>query len=524
MADTLDASLHPVGLDGVEHRLDVASIELAELQQRFLPIKVNEGAIVVQAADPVTDSPKRNSKSILTEIGGTGQSLFSQFIREDYNNELRGHQGLRLYDRMRKSDGQIRGALRVVKTPVLAARWYMEPASNKKKDQTISKFVWDNLNKWMSVSFPQTLNEALLMLDFGYYLFEKVFEVRKGKIIWRKLAPRHPLDVRQWEWDDHGGPKGVWLHQDYSTRPDVFIPIWKLAIFTFDKEAGDVTGIPVLRPMYQHWFYKQNLYKIDAIQKERHGIGIPIIVLPANFDEHDKALADEIGANLRTNERSHLVLPPNWQIMMLKLEGNAVDALKSAQHHNTMIANTILAPFLTDGNAKDNQELFLKTTRFVADTLRDVINKYCIPQLVNWNWPNVDEYPELRVRRIGDTVDWRTISFAIRNFVGSGILIPDDGVEEWVREEMDLPKSDELTMRVQTAPTQVGDQSAVDQAPDPSVVGRPEMPPAGAGPAAPGKTPPPSNGTGRQSSAANMKQTAQGTGKKNTGKDNSGGK
>jgi len=92
--------------------------------------------------------------------------------------------------------------------------------------------------------------------------------------------------------------------------------------------------------------------------------------------------------------------------------------------------------------------MFLKAIRYVADIVRDVFNKFCIPQIVNWNWGPDIEYPELKVRRIGETVDWRTLSFAIRNFVGAGIIRPDNVLETWMRDEMDLPAADPKTARV----------------------------------------------------------------------------
>jgi hypothetical protein len=115
-----------------------------------------------------------------------------------------------------------------------------------------------------------------------------------------------------------------------------------------------------------------------------------------------------------------------------------------------LIARTVLGQFLNDPSnrsSEDQQELFIKATRFIADIIRDVFNKYAIPELVDFNFPNVSVYPELRARRIGDTVDWRTISFAMRNFIGAQVIKPDDELEKWVRAEMDLPPSDPATTR-----------------------------------------------------------------------------
>jgi hypothetical protein len=518
-----DEDLPPVELSEIGRRLDIVTINLAEMQQRYEPVKMLDNAMLVVPTQlgndlPVLDvTPNRPS---YRELGTTGQSIWTGMLREDYNPKLRGRLGLEVYDRMRKSDGQVRATLRLVKTPVLAARWYMEPASNSRRDEKISQFIWDNLTKWMTVSWQQLLSEILLMLDYGYYTFEKVFDEKDGKIIWRKFAPRHPLDVKEWKFDAHGGPEGVWIAQQNGIDPDVFIPIYKLALFTYDMEAGDVTGISVLRSVYKHWFMKENLYKIDAIQKERHGIGIPLIILPANYNDEDMRLADEIGRNLRTNESAHIVLPgPTWEVKMLKMEGQPVNALESIDHHDIMIARNILGQFLNNPagtSQEEQQQLFLKATRYIAEIVRDVFNKYCIPQIVNWNWPNVTDYPQLRVRRIGDTVDWRTISFAIRNFVGSGLIIPDDNLEEWIRNEMDLPKADPTTARIVVAPQQPGTipDGQPDSQPGPGGAGAGNAHNNGGAGANPPHVGPPRQGP----------PSTKGTGNASTGGDASGGK
>jgi hypothetical protein len=495
-----------------------------ELVKRYTPIEGVEvrgnGGLIVKASDyPILDSsPTRPN---FRELGTTGQTNYNFMVRDDYNPELRGQAGLNVFDRMRKSDGQVRATLRLVKTPVLAARWYVEAGTDKKADRKIATFVEDNLFKWMTTSWNQLLTEILLMLDYGHYAFEKVFTLKDGKVIWQKFAPRHPLDIYQWKFDANGGLNGFCMTPPMGGE-EIEIPIWKAAVFSYEMEAGNVTGTSVLRSAYKHWFYKENFYKIDAVQKERHGIGIPLIVLPPNYTPADLALAEEIGRNLRTNEKAHVIVPPMWEISFLKLEGQPVNALASAEHHDLLIARNILGQFLNSPagtSQEEQQQLFLKATRYIADTVRDVFNKYCIPQLVQWNWGEVDEYPELRVRRIGDTVDWRTISFAIRNFVGSGIIIPDDVIEKWVRDELDLPRADPTTQRIIIAPQQPG------QIPD----GKPDSRPGKGGAAA--DTAHLNGGVGfsvaggpRQSTAGNMKQQAQGVGNNgNVGQDMSGG-
>lgn len=448
------------------------SMTLAEILGSNEVVHVVDGPLPHAAGQAIIVAPKGSvqladpSDVDIREIGHTGMSPFTGWLHREYNPLLRNQSGLRIYNEMRRADGTVRGSLRLMKTPILAARWFMEPASDSKRDQNVADFVWWNLTKGMSTSFPQFITEALLMLDFGFYMFEKVFTLNdqrpqaKGKVTWKKLAPRHPLDLTEWLFDENGGPSGARVFNS-QLGSDVAIPIDKLLIFTFDLEAGDLSGISVLRSAYKPWYFKQQLEKIDAIQKERHGIGVPVIKLPPNFSKDDLALAQNMGRNIRTNEMAHIVLPPNWEVMFAKLEGQPVDALKSIDYHNGEIHKNILAAFM-DRSAPtkdDDFTMFMKSTRYVADIVADIINKHLIPQLVDFNWSRLPNgYPQLRARRIGEYADWRAQSFAIRNLVGSNIIRPDDRLEDQLRVEMDLPAVDEDTIRETQTPQAPGGQ------------------------------------------------------------------
>jgi hypothetical protein len=443
-----------VSLQEVLDNYDVLTAERTHLT-------VVERGADVRLADPST-----------SEIGFAGNTSYGSILRQDYNPQMRAGLGYKTFDQMRRSDGQVAMSLKAVKAPVLAARWYMQPASTSAQDVKIAEYIWNNLTKQMTVSWPQLLMETLSFLDFGVYAFEKVFDIwqsgpDQGLVYWKKFAPRNPLDLQWWDYDAHGGPTGGWFYGDTaSSSSAVFIPITKLLVFVNDREGGSLDGRSALRPAYKHWYYKENLYKVDAIQKERHGIGIPIIKLPPNYQDADKVAADNLGRNLRVNEKAHVTLPPFWEVAFAELKGQPVNCMTSISHHDTMIARTVAAFFMTDtpgAGIQDPNDLFLKGTRFSAEIVRDVWNKWAIPELCGYNWPDVTDYPELRVRRIGDTTDWRQISFAIRNFVGAGILRPDDKLEEWIRNEMDLPDADPATRRDVGTPQATGTPMEVAQ-------------------------------------------------------------
>jgi hypothetical protein len=485
---------------------NVMEMSLREAMQKYDLVEViGHEAIIMAERSPD-----------MRELGSSSPSPFTSFVRQEYNSELRGLRGFKKYDEMRKGDGTVRGTMRQIKTPILGARWFVEAASEGKADQNAADFVWWNLNEAMSISFSQVVYEALLMLDFGYYMFEKVWQEgrwnNRNVLFWQKLAPRHPMDVVEggWEFDANGGPAKVHMYNpDMHSADPIPIKIAKLLVFTFDREAGNIEGISVLRSAYKHWYYKEQLYKIDAIQKERHGIGVPIIILPPNFTADDRLLAQEMGRNIRTNEMAHLVLPPNWQFMFAKLEGQPVDALKSAEHHDLQIQKNIMAPFLDKPVSSDQMGTFNSACRFIADNIADTLNKYAIPQLIGYNFMRVG-VPKLRATNIGSKVDLRTLSFALRNFAGANMIQPDDRLEKYLRDISDLPPQDVATRRIIITPQAAG---GLDVPPEGgAIVNRQTAVPAV-----------PVSGLPRQSTAAGMRQAQTAGNNGQAGLDRSGG-
>jgi hypothetical protein len=440
----------------------------AELLQRYEVVSVaetQEGSKYLVVSEPGSGTEvARNTVQLAEsdtnvvpyyELGSSSPNAYTSWWRREYNPQLFGREGIRKYNEMRRSDGVVRGTLRKVKTPVLDARWRCRPFDHTKTiDVNAADMVWWNLSKGMTITWQQVLQEAMLMADYGYYMFEMVWDyltMPNGKEILglRKLAPRHPGDVVEWLYDTNGGPDAVVFPPNDLSGENVVIPIDKLLTFTFDREAGDMCGISVLRSAYKHWYYKDVLYRIDAIQKERHSVGIPIIKLPPGFGPQDRTDADDLGRNLRTNEKAHVVLPPNWEIMMLELQGHPVDVQASIVMHDDAIRENILSEFSTDtGTAvKEKQIVFTKATRFLANSVSNTFNAYCIPQLVEANYKRAS-MPELIARKIGEEEEQRTWSFTVRNLVGAGVIRPDDKLEDEAREVMDLPPADTKTARL----------------------------------------------------------------------------
>jgi len=395
----------------------------------------------------------------------------------EYNTALYPRiSALRTYEKMKRNDAQVRLSLRVCKFPVLGADWYVEPASTDRVDLDAAEFIEYNLFQFMTSTWFDVLTHVLTFLDYGFSCLEEVFveaawrplrpsSNSRNYTMLRKLAPRPAVTLDHFQYDQNGGPVGMWHrkadpNEQYQGLEDepVLIPIDKMVIFTFDKEGGNLEGQSILRTAFQHWYYKNNLYKIDAIQKERHGIGIPDIILPPGYDDNDLKYARDMARNLRTNEQAHIVRPMGWEVGFAKPEGQLTNALESAEHHDLMIARNVLAQFIngtssagTTGsrsNMATSFDMLLKSLRQIGAMVCSGLNQHLIPQLVDYNF-TVERYPALKVRGIGESRDQQMLAAAIRNLVSENVISVDDGFEEYVRQLFDWPTTwDKASVRV----------------------------------------------------------------------------
>lgn len=382
--------------------------------------------------------------------------------------ELRGRQRAnKVYTQILKNDAQARTALRACTIPVLGGQWYMEPGGEAEVDNDAKMLVEDNLfGNTMTVLWIRTLENVTKCMAYGHSAFEKVYEVRpwrpnlpnrntRNHYFLRKLLYLPQDTIVEFYYDSHGGPNGLSQRAADPSQPtrgkfiEVDIPIEKLLIIPFDQEGGNLEGNSLLRSAYKHVYYKENFYKIDGVQKERHGIGVPFGKPPPGYTEDDLKFAAELLGNIRANERSFFIEPPGWEFGFKDLPGNQVDALESAMHHDLMIARNVLVQFINMGQGSGAGassgaratsgtmlDLFLKSLRHVGNLICDHFNTYLIPQLVNYNF-EVDSYPQLKVRRIGETRDLQMFAAALRNL--REFLTIDDETEKWLRTEIDMP-------------------------------------------------------------------------------------
>ena len=313
-------------------------------------------------------------------------------------------QAANIYEEMVNSDSAVDVSLRAAKMPVMGADYFIEPFDESPEALDIAEFVQFNLLEGSNSPFLNVLEDIMRMYEHGFSVLEKVYEEREWAprrtganrrkyTMLRKLATSPTMTVKEIKYDDNGGPTGVMQSAVRSDgKPeDVEIDIEKLIIFTFNRKGGNLEGKSLLRTAYRPWYFKSNLYNIDGIQKERHGMGFPVIELPPGYKVSDREAALELVRNIRTNEHGGAVIPPKWILRFLELPGQPVDVMRSIEHHNGAIMLNTMTQFLLLGlegtgggraTSGSHQDMFNKSLRYVANQICEAINLYCVPYLV----------------------------------------------------------------------------------------------------------------------------------------------
>jgi phage gp29-like protein len=382
------------------------------------------------------------------EVGATGTQIFAGVLSEtvEYLTDLQGTKGYTVFDKMRRSDGQVKGALLACELPFHSAHWDIAPGTNDAQGNYIADALRENLFENMTITWEDILHHIMLMLPFGVMPMEKVWVLDGGYYMWRKWAPRMPNTIMEWHLDPTGGLEFIrqqcW--NDNKFEP-VDIPVSKLLVFTNEREGSNYMGISLLRAAYKHWWYKNTLYAIDGMAAERHGMGVAKFTYPPGATQEQKDKIAQVGERLVAHERAYVSLPSDILFELLGVQGQLHDVKGSIEHHDLQIARSILAQFMTLGSgstgsfalSEDQSSFFLMALKAMGKNVCNVINRYAIREMVDYNW-EVKRYPKITVSDL-DSYDVTKMADALTKMVTAGIILPDEYIESEVRRKMHLP-------------------------------------------------------------------------------------
>lgn len=406
------------------------------------------------------------------EIGRIGQKRYGGTFYEEFLRELRGKKGIETYREMAENDDTIGAILFAVEMLIRQASWNVEPGGDTPKDKEAAEFVEQCMHD-MQDTWTDTISEILSFLTYGWSFHEIVYKRRMGKtrdqktrskyndglIGWRKLPIRAQETLYQWEYDDEDNL----IAMTQLPPPNyglITIPMDKAMLFRTKSRKGNPEGRSILRNAYRSWYFKRRIQEYEGIGIERDLAGLPVFTAPediAIWDENDPDMVklrtgmEAMVQKIRVDELAGIVKPHGFEFELLNSGGSKqFDTNAIIQRYDTGMAMTVLADFIFLGHqqvgsfalSSDKTELFSMAIGAYLDIICETFNSQGIPQLIDVNGSHFDgitDYPKLAHGDI-ENADIQKLAAYIKDMTGVGILVPDDGLEDYVREAAGLPE------------------------------------------------------------------------------------
>ena len=406
------------------------------------------------------------------EIGRIGQRRYGGIVYEEFLHELRGKKGIEVYREMSENDDVVGAILFAIEMLVRQCDWNVEPGGNTTKDKEAAEFVESCMND-MQDTWIDTISEILSFLTYGWSFHEIVYKRRMGNtknpktkskyndglIGWQKLPIRAQETLYEWEYDNEDNLLGM----TQMPPPDFglfTIPLSKAMLFRTKSRKNNPEGRSILRNAYRSWYFKRRIQEIEGIGIERDLAGLPVMHAPEGLniwdEEIDECVQARVGMerivrSIRRDEMEGVVLPAGYTLELLSSGGmRQFDTNAIINRYDTRIAMTVLADFIFLGHSEtgswalssDKTELFAVAIGAFLDIICETFNSQGIPSLIDINgehFAGITEYPKMTHGDIED-MDITKVSVFLKDMTGIGLLVPDDGLEDYIRQVGHLPE------------------------------------------------------------------------------------
>jgi len=410
----------------------------------------------------VVKTIKIQSKS----VGSTGTEIYSGYASEEYLTKLRNSEQAKEFDKMRRSDPQVKMCLSAVKNPIKSATPEITIDSDNPEYQKHIDLVKYNLFKGgMKTPWSKFLREALTVVEFG----NAPFEITHKNVLTSPIGShtglndiswRSPKTIEQFNVNEDGTLKsiGQYAYGDLQSVNDISADY--LMLLGLEVEGSNYEGISLLRPCYGNWFRKQSYLKLNAIGIEKFAVPTPTVEVPIGKDgtEEYANLIQTLEAYVN-HESNYLIHPQGWNIT---LNNNTYDPQKvevSIDNEDKRMVKAFLANFLELGMSSsgsyalsnDLSDFFLSGIEYIANHIAETINEKVIKPLIILNFGEQEIYPKLKFEGISDKAG-RELADVLSILTGQKIITPDDKLEVSLRKRYRLPEMSDIGVRKQEQP------------------------------------------------------------------------
>lgn len=366
-------------------------------------------------------------KNLTSEIGFAGDIVFESFDREEARTD---EISIKDYRRMLDSDTTVEALYNIFTMSILAATYHID-ADSEDVDEAQAEFVRRNLLEPPHKGGIQTpmnlfIDQSLIAIYEGFALFEKVYELRDGKLVLKRLAHRDSTTLTLIR-DDVGGFGGAKQRTTdiEGTAQEVTIPAYKCFLFTYGKNRNYLYGRSAFKSLYPRYDKKRRLEYLDSVALQADAIKPKVLkrtvdgVVSGQLEKARNKALEVLGRLGKHN--SVASIPYGYDLDVLNTEGR--DPHQSIERQNSEMARAFHASVIltaTQGSASNvgsyslstNQKDLLQTAiTGVMRLLESHINQYLIADLIDLNFAE-RHYPEFHF----DTPDESIISAVFEAF------------------------------------------------------------------------------------------------------------
>ena len=408
----------------------------------------------------------------MKELGRLGQKRYGGIFYEEFLRELRGRRGMAVLQEMSENDDTIGALLFAVEMLMQQASWDVQAAGNTPADDEARDFIRSCMDD-MSETWSDTISEILSFLTYGWSAHEIVYKRRCGKrkdprlrskytdglIGWQKLPIRSQDTLYEWTYDENDNIVGI-VQNPPPNYGLINIPAEKLLLFKTKSRKSNPEGRSILRNAYRDWYFKRRIQEIEGIGIERDLAGLPVLKAPQGVDiwsndDDDyvqmRASAEQIVQNIRRDSMEGIVIPNGWELSLLSTGGQRqFDTTAIIERYDSRIAMTCMADFILLGHqqvgsfalSSDKTKMFAMAIGSYLNIICEVFNNQAIPALIDINgdhFSGITDYPKLVHGDVEDP-NLDKLGDFINKMVSCGILLPDEGMEDFARNQAGLPE------------------------------------------------------------------------------------
>ena len=341
---------------------------------------------------------------MMSELGVSNTSVLGTYGEEENPDVMSPD----TYIFMQENDGTVRSIVRLFSMPIVASDIRIIPAANDKGEADFIRSVFFNSPRQggMTTPLPFVVSDMCRAISEGFRLYEKVPQIIengdwKGKIGWRKLAPRDAMTVKL-RVDTTGGFAGAVQKVGFSN--EILLPAEKCMLFTFQKEKHPLYGESILKTAYYHYDKKHKLYYLAHKKAEIDAIGLKILkIVTPNINEEQVRAAENAVEQIGVNTR---ITMPQGMELDVDRSPSGYDVLSLINHHDNQMKVSALTQITSVGTGdkyaytygsgfKAQGSYLNQCVESILRSMEYTINEWAINPLIDWNF-NSQAYPKIQ--------------------------------------------------------------------------------------------------------------------------------